>query len=79
MLKLGAVRWRGKCSRHPKFDPATDGPGAIRGGCTRCTTLHEIYLCHQRMMTLMRGFAPPQPRKKITPADRDRELQASLF
>ena len=77
MLKIGVVRWRGKCSRHPSFDPYTDGVGAVKGGCAKCAALLEIYDCHQRMVSLMRGFAPPAPRKKRP--DGFEERQASLF
>jgi hypothetical protein len=77
MLRIGVVRWRGKCSRHPSFDPYADGPGAIKGGCTRCAALAEIHECHRRMISLMRTFAPPVVRKK-TEASRD-DRQANLF
>jgi hypothetical protein len=77
MLKIGSIRWRGKCARHPSFDPYADGRGAIKGGCVKCTALMEIHESHQKMIALMRSFAPPQPiRKKIPTLDR---LQASLF
>jgi hypothetical protein len=77
MLKIGSIRWRGKCSKHPGFDPYTDGPGAVKGGCTRCAALVEINNCHQRMLTLMRGFTPPQASRKPKPEPPD--LQATLF
>jgi hypothetical protein len=77
MLKIGSIRWRGKCSRHPAFDPYTDGRGAIRGACSRCSELAEIQECHARMLTLMRGFAPPQLAKKRI--DDTADLQESLF
>jgi hypothetical protein len=77
MLKIGSVRWRGKCSKHPAFDPYTYGPGAVKGGCTRCAALVEINNCHQRMLTLMRGFAPPQASRK--PKAEPPDLQPSLF
>lgn len=76
MLKVGSIRWRGKCSRHPSFDPYSDGRAAIKGGCKRCEELAEINECHQRMLGLMRGFAPPVPRKKPVQAS---DLQESLF
>jgi len=77
MLKIGAVRWRGKCSKHPMFDPYSDGAGAVKGGCARCTSLLEIHECHQRMLRLMRSFAPPVVKKKTAvPFD---DLQESLF
>jgi hypothetical protein len=77
MPKIGSIRWRGKCSKHPGFDPYTDGHGAVKGGCTRCAALVEINNCHQRMLTLMRGFAPPQAARK--PKAEPPDLQARLF
>jgi hypothetical protein len=77
MLKIGAVRWRGKCSRHPMFDPSEEGRGAVKGGCARCMSLVEICELHQRMLALMRTFAPPSQKraKKNDFAD----LQIGLF
>ena len=77
MLKIGAVKWRGKCSRHPRFDPFEDGRGGVRGGCPRCTTLVEICEMHQKMMLLMRTFAPPADKKRKIPEAPD--LQIGLF
>ncbi len=76
MLKIGSVRWRGKCPRHPSFDPYADGRGAIKGACAKCTALADIHETHQRMVGLMRTFAPPQPaRKKPVPVlDRQENL-----
>jgi hypothetical protein len=77
MLKIGVVRWRGKCSKHPGFDPFADGPGAVKGGCERCAKLLEIHNCHQRMLALMRGFVPAEKRPRAeTPLD---DAQATLF
>jgi hypothetical protein len=76
MLKIGVVRWRGKCSRHPTFDPVSDGPGAIRGNCESCNALLDIHLCHRRMLNLMRGFAPPVDRKAIASVS---DFQPTLF
>ena len=77
MLKIGTVKWQGKCSRHPMFDPSSDGPGAIRGGCTRCQDLQTIFDNHQRTLRLMRTFAPPAMRGKRTEAIETR--QQDLF
>ena len=77
MLKIGSVRWRGKCPRHPRFDPYMDGRGAIRGGCEKCTALVDIHNHHVQMLSLMRGFSPPQKvRRKF---EKMPDLQASLF
>ena len=77
MLKIGSIRWRGKCPRHPRFDPYLDGRGAIKGGCEKCTALVDIHNHHVQMLALMRRFAPAQEGKRRPPAADD--LQASLF
>ncbi len=75
MLKLGTLRWKGRCSRHPRYDPG-EGEGAIRGGCDRCRALLEIYDQHQRLLKLMRSFGPIRDRgvRKEPDADRQRSL-----
>jgi hypothetical protein len=78
MLKIGVVRWRGKCSRHPNFDPYSNGPGAVKGGCAKCAALLEIHECHRKMVSLMRGFAPPAVKKKV-PVESVDDRQISLF
>jgi hypothetical protein len=35
-----------------------DGPGAIRGGCARCTLLFEIWETSLRLNRLIRNFDP---------------------
>jgi hypothetical protein len=77
MLKIGSVRWRGRCPRHPRFDPYMDGRSAIRGGCEKCTALVDIHTYHVQMLALMRSFTPPQkPRRR---PEKTPDLQASLF
>jgi hypothetical protein len=59
------------------FDPYADGRGAVKAGCNRCEALAEIHDCHQKMLQLMRGFAPPVlPKKPDTFFD---DRQQSLF
>ncbi len=53
MVKLGTVRFKARCERHPGFDPH-DGPGGIRGGCKRCMLLLEIHDSHARLVELIR-------------------------
>ncbi len=79
MLKIGTVKWRGKCSRHPMFDPEADGPGAIRGGCTRCQDLQAIFDNHQKTLRLMRTFAPPSTPQRRKSGQTDAERQQDLF
>jgi hypothetical protein len=56
MLKIGAVRWKGRCSKHPRYNPELDGLGGIRGGCRRCEMLLEIYTHHTSLVRLVREF-----------------------
>ena len=59
------------------FDPFEGGRGAVKGGCPRCLSLVEICESHQKMMALMRTFAPPPEKKrKASPAA---TLQIGLF
>jgi len=62
MLKLGTLRWKGRCARHPRYDPALDGEGGVRGGCTRCLRLLEIHEHHARLIAMMRSFGPLRER-----------------
>lgn len=78
MLRIGTVRWQGKCAKHPRFDPVSEGAGGVKGGCERCAALVEIQMHHARMLALMRRFAPPQPARRRRPAEAP-DLQASLF
>jgi hypothetical protein len=79
MLKIGTVKWKGKCARHPMYDPESDGPGAIKGGCLRCEELYTIHESHRRTLTLMRSFGASVERRKQLPADPNAGRQQSLF
>jgi hypothetical protein len=75
MLTIGTLRWKGRCSRHPQYDPV-DGEAAIRGACQRCYSLLEIYAQHRKLVELMRSFGPVRER----PVKRESEdNQPSLF
>ncbi len=75
MLKIGSIRWKGRCSRHPGFDPETEGPGAVRGGCQRCQMLFEIWENHSKMVRLMRQFGNREEAVKPKgPVEDDRQL-----
>jgi hypothetical protein len=78
MLKLGTLRWKGRCSRHPRYDPASDGEGGVRGGCTRCLRLLEIHEQHARLVGLMRSFGPMRERAGKS-ANNMQDRQRGLF
>ncbi|MBZ5582238.1 MAG: hypothetical protein LAQ30_08550 [Acidobacteriia bacterium] len=57
-MKIRSRKFEGRCARHKKFNPAIDGPGAIKGGCTRCGLLLEIWEASLRLNQLIRKFDP---------------------
>jgi hypothetical protein len=61
------------------IDPEADGPSGIRGGCSRCKELQIIVESHQRMVRLMRAFAPSSSAQRRKPADLDADRQQDLF
>jgi hypothetical protein len=77
VLKIANVRWKGRCSKHPKYDPRLDGEAGIRGGCQRCYALLAIYDQHHALMTALREFGSSAERKRAAVARPDN--QPSLF
>jgi hypothetical protein len=78
MLKIGSVRWKGRCHKHPSYDPQTDGLGGIRGGCTRCDLLLEIWMAHSKLVRLMRDFGVRDDRKAARSTE-EQSRQMSLL
>ena len=80
MLKIGSVRWKGRCGKHPRYDPEIDGLGGIRGGCSRCDMLLDIYQSHSKLVRLMREFGSrEQPKPKPVPTPEVDSRQMSLL
>jgi hypothetical protein len=57
-VKIRARKFDGRCSRHKRYNPAVDGPGAIRGACPRCTLMFEIWEASLHLNQLIRSFNP---------------------
>ena len=57
-MKIRARKFDGRCGQHKRYNPAVDGPGAIRGACPRCSLLFEIWEASLRLNKLIRGFNP---------------------
>jgi hypothetical protein len=36
-------RIKGRCSRHPAYNPVKDGKGGVKGGCSECDALFNAY------------------------------------
>jgi len=67
-LKIRSRRFKGRCARHKRYNPAVDGRGAIKGGCPRCSLLADIWEASLKLNALIRKFDPnhddltrPQP------------------
>jgi hypothetical protein len=69
-LKIRSRKFDGRCGRHKRYNPAVDGPGAIVGGCPRCTLLLEIWEASLKLNQLIRRFDPAHDdlQKPIAPA-----------
>lgn len=82
MVKLGTVRFKGRCDRHPGFNPH-DGLGGVRGGCKRCQLLLEIHDSHSRLVELIRkaknDMGPALVRRAAAARAASDERQATLF
>jgi hypothetical protein len=57
-LKIRARKFDGRCAKHKRYNPAVDGAGGIRGGCTRCMLLYEIWEASLKLNGLIRRFDP---------------------
>jgi len=79
MLKIGSIRWKGRCHKHPGYTPELDGLGGIRGGCTRCQILLDIHTHHVTMIRLIREFGARSDSRAKLPDALDAERQMSLL
>lgn len=57
-LKIRSRRFKGRCSKHKRYNPAIDGAGGVKGGCRRCALLLEIWETTLKLNRLIREFDP---------------------
>lgn len=64
-----------KCDKHPRYNPEKEGRGGIRGACTRCEHLFQIFNTWQTFQNALRDYTQMtvlyekvQPRAKKPPA-----------
>jgi hypothetical protein len=79
MLKIGSIRWKGRCHKHLGYNPEIDGLGGIRGGCKRCEMLLEIYTQHTSLVRLIREFGSRSDNRAKPLSNGDAERQMSLL
>jgi len=51
-----AERVKGKCERHPRYNPERDGRGGIKGGCSACFSLYELHQAKRVLDAARRDF-----------------------
>lgn len=65
-------RVKGKCTRHPRYNPEKDGRAGIRGACSCCFSLYDLYQARVALDAAQREFIrraaawarPREPRRK---------------
>jgi hypothetical protein len=57
-VKIRSRKFDGRCAKHKGYNPAVDGPGGIRGACTRCALLLDIWEASLKLNQLIRKFDP---------------------
>lgn len=57
-MKIRARKFEGRCAKHKNFNPAVDGRGGIKGGCSRCSLLCDIWEVSMNLNRLIRSFDP---------------------
>jgi hypothetical protein len=61
-------RVKGKCNRHPRYNPEKDGRAGIRGACSCCFSLYDLYQARVALDVAQREFI-----RRAAPWTRPRE------
>ncbi len=69
-MKIRSRQFNGRCARHKGYNPAVDGRGGIRGACSRCTLLCDIWESSLKLNQLIRKFDPNHDDLKRPPEAR---------
>jgi hypothetical protein len=49
-------RVKGKCTRHPRYNPEKDGRAGIRGACPCCFSLYDLFQARIALDAAQREF-----------------------
>jgi hypothetical protein len=75
LLRIRTRRFAARCSRHKRYNPAVDGRGGIKGACSRCSLLADIYEASLLLNRLIHRFDPKhddlQPAAREAPPQND--------
>ena len=61
-------RVKGKCNRHPRYNPEKDGCAGIHGACSCCFSLYDLYRARVALDAAQREFI-----RRAAPWARSRE------
>jgi hypothetical protein len=61
-------RVKAKCERHPRYNPEKGGRAGIRGGCSCCFSLYDLYRARMALDAAQREFI-----RRAAPWTRPRE------
>ena len=73
-MKIRSRKFKGRCAKHKRFNPAVDGRGGVKGGCLRCGLLTDIWEASLHLNLLIRRFDPnhddlQKPRQPLNEPD----------
>ena len=66
-------RVKGKCNRHPRYNPEKDGRAGIRGACSCCFSLYDLYQARVALDAAQREFI-----RRAAPWTRPRERRRTI-
>jgi hypothetical protein len=69
MLKI-ATTFRGRCPKHPSYNPATDTAAELDNDCRCCVALAAIHAAYQQLLKTIREF--PERHRHYGAAPRSR-------
>jgi hypothetical protein len=49
-------RIKAKCAKHPRYNPEREGRGGVKGGCTTCWQLYDLYQARVRLDAAVGDF-----------------------
>src|SRR5947209_1647858 len=66
-------RVKGKCDRHPRYNPEKDGRAGIRGACSCCFFLYDLHQARIALDAAQREFIRrAAPWRRVTQSGRER-------
>lgn len=71
-------KFHGRCEKHPRYNPALDGAGGIKGGCHTCHQLHRIWAAVEQARSAALYFDGARISQKEAESEENTQLHAAL-